>query len=170
MRRPGKDEYAPYYENYISKIGDGDIIKILESQENQISEFINSIPEEKGTYSYAKGKWSIKEVIGHIIDTERVMAYRALCFARGEKQPLPGFEQEDYVKEANFNRQKFSALAAQFQLVRKANISLFKTFSEEMFDKKGKASGNNVTVLALLYIIAGHCAHHINIIKEKYMK
>jgi uncharacterized damage-inducible protein DinB len=169
MRRPEKNEYAPYYETYINDIIDNDPMRSLEDQYQEIQNFFKNLPEEKADYAYSKGKWSIKEVLGHITDTERVMAYRALCISRKEKQSLPGFDQDDYVKESNFKNRTLTNLLEDYRTVRKSTISLFSNFSEDMFNNRGIANGKEVTVLALLYIIAGHEMHHLKILKEKYL-
>ncbi len=165
--KPKPGDYAPYYEIYI-RLVEADVVTTLEEQIISTIELFNSIPEDKGSYAYEEGKWTIKEVLGHMIDTERIMAYRALAFARGEKQPIPGFEQDDYVNNANFNQRTLKDLINEFKAVRESNIILFRSFTEEMLNRKGTASGNEITVLALLFIIAGHEKHHINILREKY--
>ena len=166
--RPSEKDYASYYKGYISEIKGDDILSILEEQLNSATKYFDSIPEEKGNYAYAEGKWSVKEVLGHVIDCERIFAARALCIARGEKQSLPGFEQDDYVREANFNKRTLKNLTDQFSLVRKSNLILFETFSDNELNKRGIANENEVTVRAILFIIAGHGLHHIKILKEKY--
>ena len=166
--RPSEKDYAPYYKGYISQIKGDDILNILEEQLNTATKIFSSIPEEKGSHAYAEGKWSVKEVMGHMIDTERIFAYRALCIARGEKESLPGMEQDDYVKEAGFNKRSLKDLANEFTFVRKSNLALFNSFSEKELNKRGIASNNEVTVRAILFIIAGHGMHHIKILKEKY--
>ena len=135
MQRPKQGDYAEYYEDYISGIKDDDIHKVLESQLSEAVVFFKSIPEEKSNYGYAEGKWNIKEVIGHITDTERVFAYRAMCFGRGEKQALPGFEQDDYVKEGNFTYRTMSELINEFRLLREADLLLFKSFNENILSR-----------------------------------
>lgn len=170
MHRPKQEEYIPYFETYISKIEGDDIIKVLESQLTEAVILFKSIPNDKGNYCYADGKWSIKELIGHIIDSERVFAYRAMCFARGEKISLPGFEQDDYVKGGNFNKRSLSDLTNEFRLLRESNLVLFKSFGEDELSHMGSANQSKVTVLAILFIIAGHTQHHINVLKEKYLK
>ena len=168
--KPNPGDYAPYYDQYISLLPDEDIISILEDQKKTSEEFLKTLSEEQGNISYAEGKWTIREVIGHIIDVERVMAYRALCFSRGEKQEQPGFEQEDYITNGNYNHRALNDLISEFVAVRKSNLFMFKSFSDEMLKQSGIASDNKVTVLALIYIIAGHEKHHVKIIKEKYLK
>jgi uncharacterized damage-inducible protein DinB len=166
--RPSVKDYAPYYKGYIDKIKGDDINYILHEQLTSISDFFKNVSEEKGNYAYAEGKWSVKEVLGHMIDTERVFAYRALCIARGEKQSLPSIEQDDYVKEGSFNKRGLKDLVNEITLVRKANLVLFDSFSEKELNRRGIASNNEVTVRALLFIIAGHAMHHITILREKY--
>jgi len=166
--RPKPGDYNPYYDRYISLLGDDDIIVVLKEQIKTSENFLKTFTEEQGNYAYANGKWTVKEVLGHIIDTERIMAFRALAFARNEKQSLPGFEQDDYVAESNFNKRSIVDMINEFRTVRESNINLFKSFDSEMLSRRGTASGSEVTVLALIYIIAGHEKHHIKILKEKY--
>ena len=169
MPRPTENDYAPYYKDYINYIEGDNIIKILRDQLSRTVKLVKSIPEEKGNYAYAKGKWSIKEVLGHITDSERIFAYRALCIARGEEKSLPGFEQDDYVREGNFNNRTLASLIDEFMQLRKSNIDLFTSFSEDALNRRGLANNYEVTVRAFLFIIAGHEFHHINILKEKYL-
>ncbi len=169
MLRPKQGDYIPYYETYISKIEGDDVLKTLETQLSEVVVLFKSIPEEKGSYAYADGKWTIKELIGHINDTERVFAYRAMCFARGEKKSLPGFEHDDYVRGGDFNNRSLSDLINEFRLLRESDLVLFKSFNEEALSQIGNANQGKVTVLAILYIIAGHTQHHINILKAKYL-
>ena len=166
--RPQPGDYAPYYDRYISLIDEDDIVQVLENQIQSSIELLSSIGEKKANFAYAEGKWTIKQVLGHIIDTERIMTFRALSFARGEKQPIPGFEQDGYVNEANFNKRTLKDLINEFKAVRESNIILFKSFTEEMFNRRGIASGNEITVLALLFIIGGHEKHHLNVLMENY--
>ena len=166
--KPKPEDYDAIYDGYISLIGDDDIIEVLEEQRKTSEKFLNSFTEKQGNYSYANGKWTVKEVLGHVIDTEKIMAYRALAFARGEKQSLAGFEQDDYVAESNFNNRSLDDLINEFLTARESNIILFKSFDEEIFIRRGIASESEVTVLALIYIIAGHEKHHMKILSEKY--
>jgi hypothetical protein len=169
MQRPNQTDYLPYQEVYIKTVEGNNILKVLGEQLVSITEFINSIPEDKGIYSYSNYKWTIKEVIEHITDTERVFAYRALCIARGEKKILPGFDQDDYAKAADSNNRKLSDLVDEFRKVREANLSLFKNFNDDVINKRGNVNNYQITVNAILYIIAGHANHHLNILKEKYL-
>lgn len=167
--RPEPGDYAPYYENYIKLVEGDEILRILNEQSKKTQDVLNSFSEHKGNYRYADGKWTVKEMVGHLLDTERVFAYRALCIARGEKKSLPGFEQDDYVKDGNFNRRELFELNYEFRLLRESNLLLFRSFTPEMLRKRGFASETSVTVLAILFIIAGHEKHHMKVLREKYM-
>jgi uncharacterized damage-inducible protein DinB len=166
--RPNPADYNSYYETYIKEIEGDDILKILNEQNKKTQEVLNSFSEHKGNYRYADGKWTVKEVVGHLLDTERVFAYRALCVARGEKKSLPGFEQDDYVKDGNFNSRNLSDLNYEFRLLRESNLLLFRSFSEDMLNKRGTANSSAITVRAILWIIAGHEKHHVKILLERY--
>lgn len=167
--KPNPGDYSDYYNDYVRLVDGEDIIKALYEQNKITQDILNSFSEHKGNYRYADGKWTVKEVVGHLIDTERVFAYRALCIARGEKKSLPGFDQNDYVKEGNFNRRELFDLNYEFRLLRESNLLLFKNFSPEMLNRKGFANESSVSVLAILFIIAGHEKHHINVLRERYM-
>ena len=169
MKRPAENEYAPYYQRYISKVPEGDIIEILARQMEETQKLVKNLPPEKADYRYAPGKWSIKEVFGHLTDTERVFAYRALCFSRSDKTALPSFEQDDYVAHGNFERRTLQDIAEEYRLVRHSNIILFKSFDEEIEGRIGIASGFEFTVRAIPYIVAGHELHHRGILREKYL-
>ena len=167
--RPNPGDYSSYYESYIKLIQGEDILKILNDQGKKTQDILNSFSEHRGNYRYADGKWTVKEVVGHLLDTERVFAYRALCIARGEKKSLPGFDQDDYVKEGNFNRRELFDLNYEFRLLRESNLLLFRTFTPEMLKLKGFANESYVSVLTILFMIAGHEKHHMNVLREKYM-
>jgi hypothetical protein len=167
--RPCPGDYSTYYETYIKLIEGEDILRILNDQSKRTQEILNSFSEHRGNYRYAEGKWTVKEIVGHLLDTERVFAYRALCIARGEKKSLPGFDQDDYVKEGNFNRRELFDLNYEFRLLRESNLLLFRTFTPDMLKLKGFANESSVTVLAILFMIAGHEKHHMNVLREKYM-
>jgi len=166
--RPNKNDYAPYYEGYISLVEGNDIFKILVSQSIKTQEVLNSFPKAMGDFTYQPGKWTVKEVIGHLIDTERVMAYRAMCIARDEKQLLPGFDQDDYVKSGNFKKRDLFDLVYEFRLLRESNMLLVKGLDKEVLSKRGTANNKEVTVLALFYIIVGHEKHHVNVLVDRY--
>ena len=166
---PEAGTYAPYYETYIGKIKGQDPLRLLEKLVLDFKVLLSEVPDEKEEFRYAAGKWSVKEVVGHMIDTERIMCTRALCIARGEKQPLPGFDENGYVTVANFDKRTLYDLSHEFGFVRESTIAFFKSLSEEELDRKGIANNNPVTPRALLYIIAGHHLHHTGVLKERYL-
>lgn len=169
INRPEATEYATYYGRYISLVPPGDIIKTLEDQLHTTFELLRGIPETKADSRYAPEKWSIKEVVGHVIDTERIFAYRALRFARGDQTPLPGFEQDDYVRHGSFDACKLSDLASEFGFVRQGNLCLFRHLDSEAWQRRGEASNAPISVRALAYIIAGHELHHLGILNTRYL-
>jgi len=168
MNRPQTDEYPAWGETYI-KLVDGDILSILTQQTTDFSDFINSL-SDVADYAYAPGKWTIKELIGHIIDTERILVYRLMSFARGEKQALPGFEEDEYVAGAHFSDRSLQSFAKEFELLRRANLLLIQSLNEKDLNNAGTASGRQITVRAIVFILAGHIMHHISIIKDRYLK
>ncbi len=163
------NEYAEFYAGYISLVDNENILNLLNDQLQEFIELSQSIPQEKALYRYAENKWSIKELIGHMLDTERIMAYRALCIARNEKKSLPGFEQDDYVQNGFFNDRNWNEMLEEYSLQRKANILLFESFNESVLKTIGIANEKEISVRALIYIIAGHERHHLNILKERYL-
>ena len=167
MNRPQTQEYPGAFSNYINAV-EGDVIEILENQGTEFSNFLNNLAE-KADYAYATGKWTIKELAGHMIDTERIMVYRLTCFARNEQAVLPGFDEDNYVANAFFKDRSLFSLSVEFAALRKANMFLIKTLNEEELNRVGNASGKNVSVRALVYLLAGHVIHHANIIKERYI-
>ncbi|MGH9842068.1 MAG: DinB family protein [Blastocatellia bacterium] len=169
MTRPETTEYAPYYEKYIALVADGDIVKTLETQIDATLEVLRSLSEEKGNHRYAPDKWSIKQLVGHLSDTERIFAYRALRIARNDKTPLPGFEQDDFVANADFDSARLAGLADEFAAVRNANIHLLRGFSSEAWLRSGIASENGLSARAAAYIIAGHELYHLDILKTRYL-
>jgi hypothetical protein len=168
MNRPTVEEFNPYYKNYIESVSD-DVMAVLNDQAATFTEFIKNIPKEKADYAYAPGKWSVKELLGHLIDTERIMAYRALRFARKDMQNLPGFDENDYVRESHYHERSLETLADEFACLRKANSFLFASFNQEELLRQGPANGHPVSVRALLFIMAGHVIHHQNILQQRYM-
>ncbi len=159
---------SEYHQYYIHLIKTDDILHELKRQGDEFTSYLSKLSEPQSNYSYAKGKWTIKEIAGHVADSERVFAYRALRFARNDKTALPGFEQDDYVASANFNKRTMIDLIEELKLIRASNIALIKTFSEEELNRCGTASGNLYTVKSLVYMIAGHQKHHLNVLQEKY--
>lgn len=163
-------EYGAYYKKYISLVAAQDLIEAMEYGSTQTIKLANNIPPSKYDYSYGEGKWTVKESLLHVIDTERIFAYRALRFARGDSTELPGFDQDDYVPMAKGHQRSFSAIIKEYKSVRQASITLFKSFDEEMLGRIGTASGNPFSARALGYIIAGHEIHHCNVLKERYLE
>lgn len=167
--RPEQSEYAPYYEKYVSLVPQGDVTATLSRQLENTLALLRSINEEQANSRYAEGKWSIKELVGHIIDSERIFGYRALRFARNDQTPLPGYEQDDYINNARFGECSLSDLAEEFEHVRKANLCLFRQFDDEMWQRQGEANEQMVSVRALAHIIAGHETHHMQILRTQYL-
>ncbi len=168
MNRPEATEYADYYANYISKVPGSDVLSVLESQRLQMLQLFAGRSERDGSFRYAPGKWTVKEVLGHVTDCERIYCYRALRMARGDQTPLPGFEGDDYVRNGAFGERKLGDLVEEFGAVRGASIALFRSFKEEAWSRRGVASQKEVTVRALAFITAGHQIHHRLILEERY--
>lgn len=166
---PSKGEYSPFYQTYISQLEGKNILERINEQKAEIAALFNSISEEKSNTAYAEGKWTIKEVLNHINDVERIFTYRALAIARGDKQPLPGMDQDAYQVAATNTSRPLRSYVAEFEAIRSASIFLFENLREEEIMQEGTASGNKVTVRALAAMTVGHAAHHIQIIKERYL-
>ncbi len=169
--KPQQNEYAPYYDNYVS-LGLNKAAAINESLVASLADFmllLTDLPQEKHLFAYEKGKWTIKELISHIIDTEHIMAYRALRIARNDKSDLLAFNENDFVANSNANEISYTELITEFALVRKATIAMYKNFNTEILQRIGKASGSDLSVNALGYIISGHVLHHLNIVKARYL-
>jgi hypothetical protein len=167
--RPQAGEYLPYYGKYIELVPDGDLISILREQLMDTVALLRGVSAEKADHAYAPGKWTIKEVVGHMIDVERVMAYRALRFARNDTTDLAGFDENTWVPAANFGARTLGDLLEEFQVVRSSTIHLAKHLDDETLKRRGKANAAEVSVRALLYIIAGHERHHVALLKERYL-
>ena len=168
-RYPELTEYAPFYQTYVSLVPKSDILATLSRQKDQTLLLLSNIPESREQFRYAPGKWSVRELAGHMIDAERVFSYRALRISRNDKTPLPGFEQEPYIQFGNYDACPLPELAEEFSLVRQATIALFKHLGEEAWLRRGVASNAEVSVRALAYIIAGHELHHMQILKSRYL-
>ena len=162
-------EYATYYKPYIEALGEVDLLHELEHSFTPFIDFLKTIPTEKLEYQYAEGKWTIKDIVQHLIDAERIFAYRALRIARKDQTPLPGFEENEYVETAFANNRTMEDLIEEFVTVRQATLSLFITFSDEQLTQMGTASEKPVSVRAIGFIILGHQKHHLKIIKERYL-
>jgi hypothetical protein len=168
IARPAAGEYAAYYGAYISQVPDGNLLSQLEQQGRETAALLRGVDEKKSQHRYAPGKWTIREVVGHIIDAERVFTYRAVTFARGDATPLPSFDENGWAKTSNASRRSMADLISELEAVRAATIALFRGFSEAEFVRTGTASNNPFTVRALAYIVAGHERHHVKILQERY--
>lgn len=167
--QPDKSEYPAYFGTYIEKIQQNDLLKSLKDGVGEMQAFARMIPTQKTDYRYAEGKWSVKEVLSHLTDAERVFSYRAMRFSRNDKTELPGFDENVYVPESNAAARTLEGIVNEFIHVRHASISLFESFTDEMLSRKGIASGKEISVRALGFCLAGHQLHHTNVIKERYL-
>ena len=167
--RPAAAEYAPFYAGYVARVPAGDIIDVLRRQGGETTAFFRSIPDDRTTTGYAAGKWSIRDIVQHMSDTERIMSYRALRIARGDRTPLPGFEEKDYTPMANANTREMALLLAELEIVRRSTIALLEGLPGEAWPRNGTANGTGITVRALATIIAGHELHHLAIVRERYL-
>jgi len=163
-------EYAPFYANYIAQVSNEyTLMEELEISVHRLIKFVQNIPMDKYDYRYAEGKWTIKDILQHLIDAERIFAYRALRFARNDKTELPGFEENAYADVANGDKRSIMDLLTELSVVRQSTLSLFKTFTEEQLLRSGIASKNNMSVRALGFVIIGHQNHHQQVFKERYL-
>jgi uncharacterized damage-inducible protein DinB len=168
-RRPAPDEYAAHYAQYVTRVPEGDLRELLASQVRETQRLVAAIPDSRAEHRYAPGKWSIKEVVGHLSDVERIMCYRALRIARGDETPLPAFDENAYVPAAEFGRRTLRDLAEEFGDVRRATLALFRHLDDEALDRRGTASGKAISARALGYIIAGHELHHVELLRTRYL-
>lgn len=169
MKRPEKEEYAEFYAGYIALVEETDIVAALQNQTTDLRSLLGGISAEKENYRYAEGKWSIREMLGHIIDGERVFSYRALRISRGDETALAGFEQNSYVANSNFANLKLADALEEFSLLRQSNVLLFKNLTDEMWNRVGTASEAKISVRALAFIMVGHIRHHANILRSRYL-
>jgi len=171
MNELSQKEYAPFYSGYIQNATSrsADLLNLMNENKDETIDFFMRIPQEKHLYSYADKKWTVLELLQHLIDSERVFAYRALRFAREDKTPLPGFEENDYAQKSRANSRTFESLLNEFRTVRDASISLFSSFNDDDMKKMGIASDNGMSVRAIGLIISGHSIHHMKIIQERYL-
>lgn len=167
--RPAADEHAPYYGRYIQQVPDGDVIDFLARQQDEVAAFLRAIPESLHEHRYAEGKWSIKEVIGHLSDAERIFAYRALRFARADQSPLTGFDENAYVPAGDFGARDYASLVDELVDVRRATLSLLRGLDGDAPLRRGKANDQEISVRALAWVMAGHVVHHQTILRERYL-
>ena len=168
-QRPETNEYAPFYAGYVSLVPETDILKVLRDQAVEYKDFVSSIGPEKAVFRYAPEKWSISELLGHIADAERVFSFRAMTFARGDSNALPGFDENEYVRQANFDQASLDDLMLEFLALREGNVRMLARLNEDAWMRSGISNNNSITVRALAYIMAGHVRHHLNVMKERYL-
>jgi hypothetical protein len=167
--RPATDEFLAYYSRYIQRVPAGDVVSTLSSQIGETLALLRGLPESVATYRYAPDKWSVNEMVGHMIDTEKIFSYRALRFARADKTPVPGYEQDDYVRNSSFNSYPLAELASELETVRRATLYFFRHLEDEAWVRRGLANNAEVSVRALAYIIAGHELHHREMLRTRYL-
>jgi hypothetical protein len=168
MYRPLETEYAPEFQRYVAHVTEDEILPVLRSQIDGLDLLLDQVTPEHETFRYAEGKWSIREVVGHLIDGERTFGYRALCIARGESQNLPGFDENTYMTSAPYDRIDLEDLLSEFRLVRLSNIAMLRNLDETAWTRIGTANGAPVSVRALAFIMAGHVRHHMGVLSERY--
>lgn len=169
LQRPSHDEYSSFYTGYIGLVPDGDYVSILNTQEKALVALFSSLSEDQLLTRYAPGKWSLKEVLAHITDTERIMSYRLLRIARGDTTDLPGFDQDIFIANTTFDEVSVTDLVKDFQAVRQATLALLPTISDTAWTRSGTANTFAISARAIAYVIAGHAQHHLNIAEQKYL-
>ncbi|HXM47732.1 MAG TPA: DinB family protein [Pyrinomonadaceae bacterium] len=166
--QPLESEYAPDYQGYIGQVTEQEILPVLRSQLDALDVLLGRVTPERETYRYAEGKWSIREIAGHLIDGERVFGYRAFAIARGDRNNMPGFDQNEYILTSPYNRIDLEDLLSEFRLARLSNIAMLRTLDDESWMRIGTANDNQVSVRALAFIMAGHVRHHMEVLRERY--
>ncbi len=169
IQRPQQSEYDAYYHRYLKLVPDGDILAILADQRDRMSAILAAADEDKGNHRYEPGKWSLKEVVGHVIDAERVFGLRAVWFARGDSSPLPGMEQDDWAAAANYAARSVTAIRQEYLAVREASLLLFGSFTDEATVRSGICDGKSISVRSLIYLAAGHEQHHEDVLRRRYL-
>jgi hypothetical protein len=169
LSRPAAGEYASFYAGYIAEMPDGDLLAALERQGEETFSLLSALPEERGDHRYAPGKWTVKEIAAHLADAERIFAYRALRFARGDTAPLAGFDENEYARTAGAGRRPLVELAGELHDVRRATLSMFRGLPPGAGERRGSANGVEISVRALAWVIAGHERHHIRVLHERYL-
>lgn len=168
IARPESSEYAPFYADYVSRVPEGNVCDVLESQLRDYVELFARVSDDRAAKPRKENEWTLKQVLGHLGEAERIFGYRALRIARGDKTPLAGFEQDDYMRAAHYNDRTLSDLLEEFEHLRRANLALFRSFSDEESERTGTASNATVSVRALMYITAGHAGRHLQLIRERF--
>lgn len=169
MARPVPSDYPVFYETYIKLVSEEDLVQTMRLSLEEIVDFLEGIAPDKAEYRYAEGKWSVKELLQHIIDTERIFSYRGLCFARGEQQSLPGFDENAYAQHADVSGKTLKDLKEELLIVRESVFMMYRGFTPEMLNSTGISNNKQVTVNAIGYMIIGHVRHHFNILRERYL-
>ncbi|MBC5773541.1 DinB family protein [Pontibacter sp. KCTC 32443] len=170
ITRPQASEYPAYYHVYIDQLPEqGEVLDILEEQAKDLRQLLHNLDDTRAEEAYAEGKWSIKELFQHMLDSERIFAYRALCIARGEQASLPGFDENGYAENSNADNRKLTDMLEEYELVRKSNLYLFRSFTNEMLDNVGIANSKEITLRGIIHVIAAHERHHMNILKSRYL-
>lgn len=168
LRRPDPTEYEPHFAGYISLVPELDVLTVLEGQGETLRGMLRGMTADRERLRYAPGKWSVREVLGHMADCERVFGYRALAIGRGEKQPLPGFDEDAYMLNAGFDERPAAAIVTEFAAVRDANITMLRAFNDAAWERLGTSNNATISVRALAYIMAGHVRHHLTVLSERY--
>lgn len=168
ISRPTETEYAPFYAGYVSHVPEEEVLPILTDQIAELSRLLDRLPAERETYRYAPGKWSIRELVGHLGDAERVFGYRAFCISRGDQTPLPGFDENVYVERSGFDERPLAELVSELASLRESNLALLRRLDADAWTRVGTANGNPVSVRALAFIMAGHLRHHMKMLRERY--
>lgn len=169
MRRPEPGEYAEYYQTYTSKVPDRPVLEVLADAPGELEALLADLPPDRETYAYAPGKWSIRDLLGHVVDCERVFSFRAAHMARGDDAELPGMDQDVWAGGSNASDRSVASLLAEFRGLREANVQLFRSFDDTVLSREGVASGYRFTVRAIVYILAGHEIHHRGVLAERYL-
>lgn len=166
--RPDASEYAPRLHGYVTAVPDGDVVSLMRDGGREMQRVLATVPEARGGHRYAEGKWTVREMAGHLIDAERIFSYRALRIARGDATPLPAFEENDYVRAAGSDARTLASLAAELAVVRESTAQLFASLPDEAWARRGTMSGNGISVRALAYLVVGHAQHHLMVLRERY--
>jgi len=169
MSRPNPQDAAAYYHRYINYVQGNSLQQAMQNHLHEIKDFYNNLPQEKAAYAYAEGKWTVKELLQHVIDTERIFGYRALCISRKDTTPLPGFEENDYAATSNANSRTLQSLKEEFNAVRHSTDCMLASLNDDQLSSTGTASGNSITANAVAFIILGHLLHHKAILQERYL-
>ncbi|MEP2023109.1 MAG: DinB family protein [Reichenbachiella sp.] len=170
IAKPETSEYHNFYAGYVEQVGDRDVIQMISQQKEEFIAFISAIPEDRYNYAYAEDKWTIKQLLRHIIDAERMFGFRAMSIARGDQSKLPGFDDQMYVKMADDSKNTMKDLLAEFEFLRASHIQMISNFTNQANERVGNANGSDISVRAIIFIIAGHLAHHKQIITERYLE